>query len=234
LDAICLIAAPQAGTERLCEVTGNIKDLAVYRGVFSREEAEARERPGAALDALEAAARDRGKRFICFPLFRGELPLDLIEREVTPRGGLRLVMVVRKQIDNFVEWRRSVELGRLDGIGAGAVKVKLDADTFADWLDAEARWYEHWRTYLERRFLPCPILRYETDINQPAERVLRRFCAAADQVGIMLRPPAALGEVDVGRIDEAAALVDRVANWAEFNREIFARGLERRAFGYPI
>ncbi|HHY49659.1 MAG TPA: hypothetical protein GYA10_07925, partial [Alphaproteobacteria bacterium] len=34
--------------------------------------------------------------------------------------------------------------------------------------------------------------------------------------------------------DRATALIDKVANWAEFNREIFARGLERRAFGYPL
>jgi hypothetical protein len=29
-------------------------------------------------------------------------------------------------------------------------------------------------------------------------------------------------------------MADKVTNWAEFSREIFARGLERRAFGYPI
>lgn len=234
MDAICLIGAPHAGIEQLGEVLGNFQDLAVCRGVFSHQAGAADESPGAVLDTLEESARELGKRLMCFSLFRGELTIEAIEREIMPRPGLRLVMVVRKQIDSFVHWRRAVELGRLSGIAGAAVRLKLDAASFAQWLDAEARWYEHWRSYLARRSLPSPILRYETDIDQPAERVLRRFSAAAGQVGITLRPPPVAQSPEAPPASETAPIADLVANWVEFNREIFARGLERRAFGYPI
>jgi hypothetical protein len=265
LDCVCVIAAPQTGAAYLCKVLENFPDLASYPEVFSaggmsridseawpllrqatgldivdgqdtRPVAYARENPAAWLDALAEAARGRGKRIMSFPLLRGDLTPDVIEADVAARPGLRLVLVVRKQIDSFVSWRRSVELGKWRGvgIGAGRVRLKLEVDGFERWLDAQERWYEHWRHYLGRRFMPCPVLRYEVDIDQPPERVLRRFAAAAGQVGIALRLPATIDDSNDDLRDTDKALADRVANWADFNRAIFARGLERRAFGYPI
>ena len=262
---MCLIAAPQTGAAYLGKVLEDFADLAPYPEVFSADGISridfqawpklrqatgidfadgrdariaefAREKPAAWLDALEEAARGRGKRIMSFSLLRGDLANDVIEREVATRARLRLVMVVRKQIDSFVSWRRSVELAKWQSVGVNAdrLRLKLEVEGFERWLDAQEQWFEHWRAYLTRRFLPCPVLRYEVDIDQPADRVLRRFAAAAGQVGIALRLPTTIEERGNELRDSDTGLADRVANWAEFNRAIFARGLERRAFGYPI
>jgi len=264
LDAICLIAAPRTGTNHLCEVLKNFADLAPYLDLFEpngthgvepgawpllrrltgidfadnrdpRLIAFVHEHPSAWLDVLEIAAKDKGKRVMSYKLFHHHMPCETVEREIMPRQGMRAMMVVRRQIDSYVSWRKAVELGKWQGVDTTGMRLDLDAGRFAEWLDAQERWYDHWRNYLNRRFLPCPVLRYESDIDrQPAEAVLRRFAAAAAQLGITLRPP---GTVTVGgleRQDRARNIGDKVSNWTEFSREVFKRGLEKRAFGYPI
>lgn len=230
MDVICLIAAPRAGTHRLCGALGDFEELACHPAPF-RQAGDGN--PSAWLDAAEAAAAAGGKRLMGFGLAPDDLPVETIEREIMPRPGLRAILVVRKQIDAYVSWLRSRYLGTMPAAGGARVRVKLDADRFEAWLDAQERWYGHWRDYFARRYLPCPVIRYELDIDQSRERVLRRFAAAAAQVGITLRLPATPGDRDE-RGSGRALLADKVANWPEFNRRIFARGLERRAFGYPL
>ena len=263
MDAICLIAAPRTGTNHLCEVLKNFGDLAAFLDLFDvdgtygtdpetwpllrrltgvdfknhrdpRLVAFTHEHPGAWLDALEIAAKDTGKRVVSFKLCPHNLPVEAIEREIMPRPGIRVMMVVRRQIDSYISWRKAVELGKWQAVDTTAIRLELDPDKFAEWLNAQERWYDHWRNYLNRRFLPCPVLRYETEIDQPVERVLRRFSGAAAQLGITLRVPAEIGFKGLGRQDRSRSIDDKVRNWAAFSREVFKRGLEKRAFAYPI
>jgi hypothetical protein len=263
LDAICVIAAPGTGTNHLREVLRNFSDLASYLEPFApdgvcgidpealpllrrltgiglsdlrdpRLAAFVHERPAAWLDVLEIVARDQGKRVMSFNLFHDHMTAETVEHELMPRTGLRVVLVMRRQIDSYVAWRRAAALATLPDAGRLGVKVKLNPEHFGQWLDAQERWYAHWRDALKRRFLPCPALRYEFDIErQPPEAVLRRFAAAAAQVGITLRPPGA-GSIGETPPQRARNLSDDVSNWIDFSRELFRRGLEKRAFGYPI
>ncbi|MDP1732381.1 MAG: hypothetical protein Q8L54_14645 [Devosia sp.] len=263
MDAICLIAAPRTGTNHLCEVLKNFEDLASFLELFENDGAHGtdpetwpllrrltgvdfanhrdrrliaytRENPSGWLDAVEAAAKAQGKRVMSFKLFRHNLPVETIEREIMPRTGVRVMMVVRRQIDSYVSWRKAVELGKWQDVDTTGIRLTLDPDSFAEWLDAQERWYDHWRNYLNRRFLPCPVLRYESDIDQqPAEAVLRRFAGAAAQLGITLKVPGAIATRGLQRQDRARNIGDKVRNWSEFSREVFKRGLEKRAFGYP-
>jgi hypothetical protein len=263
LDAICLIAAPRTGTNHLSEVLKNLQDLAAFLDIFDEREARgidpemwptlrrltgidfanlrdpaligfAHEKPTRWLDALEQAAIFLKKRVMSFKLIARNLPNEVIEREIVTRHGLRMILVVRKQVDAYVSWRKAIELGRWRDADTTGMRLKLEIDPFERWLDEQERWYDVWRNYLNKRFMPCPVLRYELDIDQPAERVVRRFAAAAAQVGVTLRPPAAITHTGYSKQDRATNMADKVTNWAEFSREIFARGLERRAFGYPI
>jgi hypothetical protein len=254
LDALCLLAGPHSGTDRLREVLAGFAELAPHGAVFAPDGAAgispedwpllhqrtgidfaeakdfrlstyAQSEPGAWLDALAALAAARGRRVTSFALGRDDLGIEASESAVLSRPGVRALLVVRKQIDSYVE--------RCEAEARGG-PVTLDADRFEAWLGAEARWYAHWKTWLGRRFLPAPVLRYETDIDQPAERVLRRFAGAAAQLGITLRPPALSVEPEGERAAPPALFVERVANWPAFSRELSARGIERRAFGYPL
>jgi LPS sulfotransferase NodH len=263
LDAICLITAPRTGTNHLSEMLRNFEEVAPYREVFESDGVHgtdgrtwpllrqltgvdfinhkdkrligfAHEQPAALLDALEAAARSQGKRVMSFKLFRNNLPPEVVEQQIMTRPGLRALLIVRKQIDSYISWRKATTLGTWQGADTTGMPLTLDADRFQGWLIQQEQWYAHWKNWLERRFMPIPVLRYETDIDQPVERALKRFAMAAAQVGITLRPPVAATCVGLERQDKAKSLVDKVSNWAEFSREIFARGLERRTFGYPI
>jgi hypothetical protein len=204
LDVICLIAAPRAGTERLCEVLEHFGDLASFRGADE------------SLAALESTALGRGRRVMSFPLFEGDLRAD----ELADRPSTRFILVVRKQIDAYLDL--------LCTEGA----PNLDAGSLGEWLTAQERWYGRWRTLLARRGLPAPVLRYESDIEQPAERLMRRFSAAASQLGIVLKLPTAFPDLPLPA--RPAPPAERVGNWTAFTKDIFAHGLERRAYGYPL
>jgi hypothetical protein len=205
LDVICLIAAPKAGTERLCEVLEHFGDLASFPNA------------GESLGWLESTALGRGCRVMSFPLFDGDLRVD----DLANRPDIRFVLVVRKQIDAY-----------LDLLCADGSKPNLDAKALGEWLTAQERWYDRWRNLLNRRGLPCPVLRYESDIEQPAERVMRRFSAAASQLGVLLKLPTTLPDLPLP--PKPPAPIDRVGNWVAFTKDVFALGLERRAYGYPL
>ena len=162
---------------------------------------------------------------MALPPDAGAVATDVIESEIVPRPGLRMVLVMRRQIGAYVSWRKAVERGRWSGVDTPGMRLRLDADHFENWLTGQEHWFQHWRTLLTRRFLPCPIVRFETDIDIPVERMLRRFSAVAGLVGITLRMPEALRRTGLERQDRATSIGDKVANWTEFSREIFARGL---------
>src|SRR5690606_2261946 len=141
-----------------------------------------REQPGRWLDALAATASFEGKRFMSFRLMHEHLPDATLESAIMARPGMRVILVMRKQIDAYVSWRKAVELGKWHGVDTTGLQVELDAGHFAGWLDHQQRWYEMWRDYLSRHYLPVPIVRYELDIDQPPERTVRRFIATAAQL----------------------------------------------------
>lgn len=264
MDAVCVIAAPGAGTDELCRALRTSADLAAHRGVFGPDRvggiepqalpvlrqitgvdfaaeqdpalmAFVHQHPATWLDALEAAAGDQDRRVLAFPLFSGELPLEVAEQEVMARTGLRVMLLMRRQIDSFVAWRKAAALAQMGEAGRIGVRLKLNPDDFCRWMDLQEGWYSHWREYLKRRFLPCPVLRYESDIDrQPADAVLRRFAAAAAQVGITLRAPRIGNGAEAPPAMRVRNVAEDVRNWTEFAAEIFRRGLEKRAFGYPI
>ena len=68
----------------------------------------------------------------------------------------------------------------------------------------------------------------------PPEAALRRFVAAAAQVGISLKVPPSLPHPGLKRQDLGKAAAFKVANWPVFSKALIERGLEKRAFGYPI
>ena len=188
---------------------------------------------GARMDAAEAEARAEGKSLLVIKA-TSAMPREIVERELLGRTGMRAVMVVRRQIDAYVSLAKATALGAFRDRDLTGVKVRLDPAHFAAWLDEQEDWYGHWQEWLLRRSFPAPILRYETHLAGPAESALRRFVAAAAQVGITVRVPAALPHGGLVRQDRETAAASRVRNWVEFSKALVERDIEKRAFGYPI
>lgn len=263
MDALCLVSAPRTGTGHLGELLRNFPELASLGRVFSPAGPEgvppefwpalrqvsgitpggngstqllelARDRPGTWLEAIESATREHGRRLVSFRLWPGDLAPEVIGSEVVPRPGMRVIAVVRRQIDTYVSWRKATALGKWRDADTTGVRPVLDIEDFEDWLAQQERWYHHWRDLIARRYLPLPILRYEIDIDIPIERALKRIASAAALVGVTLRPPVAITHSGLQRQDTSRAIADKIDNWGPFSRELSARGLERRAFGYPI
>lgn len=232
LDTICLITGPRTGANHLMRLGGNLAELKTFPELFSS--LAERIEPDNVLDRATAETQAERKRVLTFKLWHDTLEAETVEQLVLSRPGVRVIFVVRRQIDAYVSWCKAISVHQWQDVDTSTVRLTLDADDFAAWIEAQERWYDRWRNWLNRRFLPCPILRYETDIDQPPEWTLRRFSAAAAQVGVTLRVPAALTTAGLVKQDRIKAAADKVDNWPAFSRTLVVRGLEKRAFGYPV
>jgi hypothetical protein len=231
LDTVCLISSPRAGANHLMSLCDNLAEAHAFPELF--QSLAARLAPEEAIEGAAAITRASGKRVMLFKLWPDTLPLD-IASVVAARPGTRLVLVVRRQIDAYVSWCKAIELGQWQGVDTSTMKIAVAIEDFIGFMEAEESWFKHWQGWLARRYLPAPVLRYETDIDQPPEWALKRLAAAAAQVGVTMRVPQTLSSTGLTRQDRVRAVAEKISNWPEFSRELRVRGLERRAFGYPL
>lgn len=232
LDTVCLITSPRTGANHLLSLCDNLAEAQAFPALF--ETLAERLAPEAAIAAAAELTRANGKRVMAFRLWHDMLPLEEAIGVVADRPGVRLVLVMRRQIDAYLSWCKAIELGQWQGVDSSELKLRVAIDDFIFFMEAQERWFAHWQAWLTRRYLPVPILRYETDIDQPPEWALKRLSAAAAQVGITLRVPPALASTGLVKQDRVKAAADKIGNWPQFSRELTLRGLEKRAFGYPL
>ena len=232
LDTVCLITSPRTGANHLLSLCDNLAEAQAFPALF--ETLAERLAPEAAIAAAAELTRANGKRVMAFRLWHDMLPLEEAISVVADRPGVRLVLVMRRQIDAYLSWCKAIELGQWQGVDSSELKLRVAIDDFIFFMEAQERWFAHWQAWLTRRYLPVPILRYETDIDQPPEWALKRLAAAAAQVGITLRVPPVLASTGLVKQDRVKAAADKIGNWPQFSRELTLRGLEKRAFGYPL
>ncbi|MBK8082664.1 MAG: hypothetical protein IPK28_01890 [Devosia sp.] len=232
LDTLCLVTSPRSGTGHLMRLCDNLAEAQAFPDLFATlaEQIE----PEAAFEAALAATQAAGRRVLVLRLTSDMLPTRRIEEAIASRPGVRLILVVRRQIDAYVSWRKAIEHRAWQGVDTSGIRVALDVADLVLWLDQQERWFDHWRNWLNRRFLPQPVLRYETDIDLPPELALKRLAAAAAQVGVTLRVPPRLASAGLSKQDRVKAAADKTSNWPAFSKALVARGLERRAFSYPV
>ena len=229
MDAITIITGPRTGAGHLISLTRNLETVSPRDDLFAESFADA----SGKIDVAELEARGEGKSLLLIKA-TSAMPREVVERDLLDRPGMRAIIVVRRQIDAYVSLAKATALDAWRDTDLSNVKVKLDAARFAAWLDEQEAWYTHWKDWLQRRSLPVPVLRYETHINVPPESALRRFSAAAAQVGIAIRMPVELPHKGLVKQDRESAAAFRVRNWPDFSKGLIERGIEKRAFGYPI
>ena len=232
LDTVCLVTSPRTGANHLLSLCDNLAEAQPFPALF--ETLAERLAPEAAIAAAAELTRANGKRVMAFRLWHDMLPLEEAISVVADRPGVRLVLVMRRQIDAYLSWCKAIELGQWQGVDTSELKLSVSIDDFIFFMEAQERWFAHWQAWLTRRYLPVPVLRYETDIDQPPEWALKRLAAAAAQVGITLRVPPALASTGLVKQYRVKAAADKIGNWPQFSRELTLRGLEKRAFGYPL
>lgn len=232
LDAVCLVSSPRTGANHLLSLCDNFAEAQSFPQLF--ETLAERLAPEAAMAAATEATRAAGKRVMVFKLWHDMLPREQAIGTIADRPGVRLVLVMRRQIDAYISWCKAIEFGQWQGADTSDLKLRASIDDFIAFMEAQEAWFVHWQAWLGRRYLPVPILRYETDIDQPPEWALKRLGSAAAQVGITLRVPGTLASTGLNRQDRVKAAADKLSNWPQFSRELTLRGLEKRAFGYPL
>lgn len=229
MDGVTIITGPRSGAGHLFALLRNLEAVAPHDDLF----AQSADNAAANINAAEAEARAEHKSLFVLKA-TSALPREMVERDMLSRPGMRGIVVVRRQIDAYVSLAKATVLGAWRDTDLTNVKVKLDPAHFADWLVEQEDWYGHWQEWLLRRSFPVPILRYETHLNVPPDTALRRFASAAAQVGLTVRIPSELPHPGLVKQDRETAAAFRVKNWPDFSKALIERGIEKRAFGYPI
>ncbi|MEO6014701.1 MAG: hypothetical protein ABIQ30_14075 [Devosia sp.] len=230
MDGVTIITGPRTGAGHLLALLDNFEAVAPRDGLF----ADGYQDAGGQIDLAELEARSKGRSLLVLKAISA-MPRDVVERDLLGRHGMRAIFVLRRNIDTYVSLAKASALGAWRYTDLTPVKVKLDAGRFLNWMDEQDAWYLYWKNWLERRAFPVPIIRYETHIlSVPAESVLRRFVATVAQVGLTLKVPATLTVEGLVRQDREKAVALKVKNWPEFSRALTERGIEKRAFGYPL
>lgn len=230
MDSVAIITGPRTGAGHVLSLLHNIEAAAPRDGLFDTGHDDA----AARLAVAEEQAAAAGKSLLVFKV-TSHLPRDVVERDILDRPGMRAIVIVRRQIDAYVSLAKAMALNAWRDTDLTNVKVKLDAASFAAWMEAQEAWYAHWKQWLERRSFPVPVIRYETQIQAlPGETVLRRFGASISQVGLTMRIPEALPHPGLTRQDRQRTVAFKVKNWPDFSRGLGERGIEKRAFAYPI
>jgi hypothetical protein len=229
MDGVTVITGPRTGAGHLFALLRNFEAVAPSDGLFADGPQDA----GGKIDLFELKARAERKSLIVLKA-TSALPRDVVERDLLGRPRMRTIFVVRRLIDTYVSLAKATALDAWRDTDLTPVKVKLDARRFLTWLDEQQAWYGYWTDWLQRRAYPVPIIRYETHLTVPVESVLRRFQSTAAQVGISLRMPLSFPHEGLVRQDREKTVAFKVKNWPEFSKALTERGVEKRAFGYPI
>jgi hypothetical protein len=230
MNAITIITGRRSGAGHVLALLNSLDSVAVRADLLLDPNADI----AAEVEAAEAEALAAGKELLILRATPA-LPRELMEGALLDRPGMRAIFVVRRQVDAYVSLAKATALGAWRDTDLTNVKVKLDAAQFAEWLDAQDEWHRHWKAWLERRAFPAPVLRYETGIvDVPGDTVLRRFASAASQLGITIRVPPGLAPAGLTKQDKQRTVAFKVRNWPDFSRGLGERGIEKRAFGYPI
>ncbi len=230
MDAVTVITGRRTGAGHVFALTRNFEAVAPRDGLFAAGHDDV---PGL-LERAEAEAQAEGKSLLLLKA-TSAVPRDILERDVLNRHGMRAIFVVRRHVDTYASLAKAKALDAWRDTDLTKVKVKLDAGHFLGWMDEQDAWYAHWKAWLERRSFPLPVLRYETQIvDLPHDTVLRRFAAAVAQVGLTLRVPPALPFGGLVKQDREKTVAFKVKNWPDFSKGLVERGIEKRAFGYPL
>ena len=229
MDGVTVITGPRTGAGHLFALLRNFEAVAPRDGLFADGVQDA----SGKIDLAELEARSAGKSLLVLKAVPA-MGREVVERDLLGRTGMRSIFLLRRQIDTYVSLAKATALNVWRDTDLTPVKVKLDADRFAKWLDEQDAWYAHWKAWLEKRAYPVPVMRYETHLSVPVESVLRRFASTVAQVGITLRMPLSFPVEGLKKQDREKVVALKVKNWPEFSKAMVERGIEKRAFGYPI
>jgi LPS sulfotransferase NodH len=257
-NCICILTVPRTGSGHLCKVLNNFPGFAAFFELFARTECRGllrhvpapfvsiRARHDKADPALVALAQNRPRVFLdrvarfCFytgkpnislKFMPAQLTPKIIESEILGRPRTRALLLTRRAIDSYISKLKAHQVSRHRNTDTTNLKVTLDAGKFMNWHARKALWYDHWQAWHRAKGLALPIMRYEDDISPGVGRTLTRFAELAEQAGMELRIPASLKTEGMSRQDLSRNTRDKVANWAEFEKQLSRRGASEKILG---
>jgi hypothetical protein len=169
---------------------------------------------------LDIVFESGGRRPVFIKLFPGHLSERQIEAEIFPRSDVRYISLRRRPIECFISHCKARHYGVHGRVDTTSLKPTLKAKPFAFWA-RKARAWEDWieaeRAAKQLSFLD---LIYETQLENVASDVA--LAGILDRLAGLGLPKVSLPKrIPSGeRQDREPDYRARVANWAEFERQV--------------
>jgi hypothetical protein len=178
-----------------------------------------RRNPGKVLDAL---LHSSGERPLFFKLFGGHLSKAQVAAEILSRDDVRYVLLWRRPIESFISSRKASHYGVHGRVDTTTLKPTIVDQDFVNWALRYNRWYDWTARELRARGLPTMEIVYETQLKNAESHVA--LAGILDGLVALGLPKVALPEelLSSERQDREPDYRARVANWAEFEREILS------------
>ncbi|MGB3788919.1 MAG: hypothetical protein WA949_12985 [Phormidesmis sp.] len=186
-----------------------------------------KDRPDRIIQLLEGGL-PAGKEILSFKVFQNHLPSEKLIQLIQDYD---VIAVTRRVIDSYISFVKATETDEWLRLDTTRIQPALHIDNFVDWYSQRHAHYklgaEH---YTKTHHRAIPILRYEEFTRGSNLENLTFVCEKiASSMGIELDN--SLGTSDMkfkfgfSKQDKNASVMDKVANWVEFEQQLQERGL---------
>lgn len=189
-----------------------------------------RSRPDLVLSCLR---RSLGKdtRLSIFKVFFRHLRAEAVVQHILSQPDVAILFVRRRPIDVFISSRKANATQEWRHIDTTDLKVAIDADDFVQWWSSRVKWYRTLERACWRNGTPFDHVTYETDVDVPPVEAIRSLFGRLERLGVTgLAIPESGVTAVLARQDRTRDVTQKVANWAEFERDLRARGALDAAF----
>jgi LPS sulfotransferase NodH len=243
---VCILAVPRTGSNHLCRLLRNSKNLNVKAELFHpvwvghldgsdlrglRAAANGRVVDDASLCAWRAANpgltldelfKTGGNRTLVFKVFPGHLTRDRLRSEIFGREDIGYILLRRRPIDSFISILKADLIRTYVHVDTTDLKPNLDVASFVRWAKQTQEWYDWLAGEVSATAPPAIEMSYERHLNLADDRmVLANALDALPRLG--LERPTVRSEVGrLNRQDREPRYQDRVANWSLFEAQLRA------------
>lgn len=242
MRAVCILAMGRTGSSHLVQLLRACPQLNVKAELFkenARLRADDRDtlrtasgasddgaltkwrrsHPARVLDVLFEAG---GARPLFFKVFYRHLTRERIAHEIFSRDDIRYIVLRRRMIDSFISNRKAHHYGAHADVDTTGLKPTIQVREFVAWTRRVRSWYDWVAQELHTRRLPFLDVIYETQLANVENRVaLARILDGVAAMGLArIALPKKIDSSE--RQDRETDYRARVANWAEFEKEIAA------------
>lgn len=199
----------------------NYKDTKLIKWIHSN--------PQELLTVLKDLSKEN---YFSFKIFPGQLNQNLVKEAIIDDKSIKKILVKRNLLDVYVSREFALKLGKWGNINTSTMKLEINFEEFTKWFNWVDRWYKLFEEGLTNTGQSYSVLNYKVLHSQSTDRdkfiYLIELLKTVD-INLDLSEEVIANiqnTISVKKQDKRTNIADKIANYLEFEREIYNSGLE--------